>query len=589
MSIVNVINLLCGIALFLFGMNLMGNGLMKVSGQKLEVVLFRLTSNPLKGVLLGTGVTAVIQSSSATSVMVVGFVNSGMMKVKQAIGIIMGAIIGTSITGWVICLSSVSGSGIFEIISTDTLTAIMAVVGIILLMFTKRERNHHVAFILLGFSVLMFGISAMTDAVYPLRESKAFIDMLMGFSNPLVGILIGMLFTCLIQSASAAVGILQTLAVTGAISFHLALPVIMGIAIGASVPVLLSALGANANGKRTAFIYLLVDTLGAFIFGILFYSANAVFHFDIMGRAMTMMSVALLNTVFRAIIVLLLFPLISLLEKLVTMLIKEKQENIEELRDVERLEERFLKHPDLAISQVKTAMHSMAGLACDSIGEAAKLFNAFSYDGFKRVFDLEEIIDTYEDKIGSYLVKIMKNSLDDDQNKSVSLFLHSVNDFERLGDHAKNLAEAAKEIKEKNIVFSPDAKNEMLNLFAVIAEILDNTKKAFIEDNITASYRIAPLEKLIDNFCDEYKRNHIERVQSGACEYQHGFVFNDMLTDLERVSDHCSNIAGCVTDMSAGNLNLHQTIRAMKEDREEFANRYDSYRMKYSLQVLAKT
>ncbi len=584
MSIVNVINLLCGIALFLFGMNLMGNGLMKVSGQKLEVVLFRLTSNPLKGVLLGTGVTAVIQSSSATSVMVVGFVNSGMMKVKQAIGIIMGAIIGTSITGWVICLSSVSGSGIFEIISTDTLTAIMAVVGIILLMFTKKEKNHHVAFILLGFSVLMFGISAMTDAVYPLRESKAFIDMLMGFSNPLVGILIGMLFTCLIQSASAAVGILQTLAVTGAISFHLALPVIMGIAIGASVPVLLSALGANASGKRTAFIYLLVDTLGAFIFGILFYSANAVFHFDIMDRAMTMMSVALLNTVFRAIIVLLLFPLINLLEKLVTILIKEKQENIEELRDVERLEERFLKHPDLAISQVKTAMHSMAGLACDSIGEAAKLFNAFSYDGFKRVFDLEEIIDTYEDKIGSYLVKIMKNSLDDDQNKSVSLFLHSVNDFERLGDHAKNLAESAKEIKEKNIVFSPDAKNEMLNLFAVIAEILDNTKKAFIEDDVTASYRIAPLEKLIDNFCDEYKRNHIERVQSGACEYQHGFVFNDMLTDLERVSDHCSNLEIAIRIKNGEMNDRHGTITKQEiEKTHGFEQYYEEYAKKYTI------
>lgn len=584
MSVVNIINLLCGIALFLFGMNLMGNGLMKVSGQKLEVVLYKLTSNPLKGVLLGTGVTAVIQSSSATSVMVVGFVNSGMMKVKQAIGIIMGAIIGTSITGWVICLSAVSGSGIFEIISTDTLTAIMAVVGIILLMFTKKEKNHHIAFILLGFSVLMFGISAMTDAVYPLRESKAFMDMLMGFSNPLVGILIGMLFTCLIQSASAAVGILQTLAVTGAISFHLALPVIMGIAIGASVPVLLSALGANASGKRTAFIYLLVDALGAFIFGILFYSANALLHFGIMDRPMTMMSVALLNTVFRAIIVLLLFPLIGLLEKLVNLLIKEKQENIAELRDVERLEERFLKHPDLAISQVKTAMHSMAALACDSVGEAMQLFDSFTADGFKRVYDLEEIIDTYEDKIGNYLVKIMKNSLDDNQNKSVSLFLHSVNDFERLGDHAKNLAEAAKEVKEKNILFSPDAKREMLNLFAAISEILENTKKAFVDEDIQASYKIAPLEKLVDNFCDEYKRNHIERVQSGTCEYSHGFVFNDMLTDLERVGDHCSNLEIAIRIKNGEMSGRHGEMTKQEfENAHGFEHYYGEYLKKYTL------
>ncbi len=584
MGIVNIINLLCGISLFLFGMNLMGNGLMRVSGERLEVVLYKLTSSPLKGVLLGTGVTAVIQSSSATSVMVVGFVNSGMMKVRQAIGIIMGAIIGTSITGWVICLSSVSGSGIFEIISTDTLTAAMAVVGIILLVFTKKARNHDVAFILLGFAVLMFGISAMTEAVYPLRESKAFIDMLTGFSNPLIGVLIGMLFTCLIQSASAAVGILQTLAVTGAVSFHLALPVIMGIAIGASVPVLLSALGANANGKRTALIYLLVDTLGALIFGILFYAANAFAHFGIMGRTMTMVSVALLNTVFRVIIILLLFPLIGVIEKFVNVIVKEKKENIAELKDIERLEDRFLKVPALAIEQVKTAVSSMVGLACESIREAMMLFGSFTDAGAKRVSDLEEIIDTYEDKIGNYLVKIMKNALDDDENREVSMFLRSVNDFERLGDHAKNLAESAKEIHTKKIELSADAKEEMLNLFALITEILENTEKAIINDDIELSYKIAPLEELIDNICAEYKRNHIERVQSGICQYSHGFVFNDMLTDLERVGDHCFNLGIAMWILHGEVSDRHGTMTKQEIVKSHgYKEYYDAYAKKYTV------
>lgn len=584
MSVANIFELLCGVALFLFGMNLMGSGLKKVAGEKLKVILYKLTSNPLKGILLGTGVTAVIQSSSATSVIVVGFVNSGMMKVNQAIGIIMGAIIGTSVTGWVICLSAVNGSGIFEIVSTDTLTAIMAIVGIILLMFTKKERNHHVSYILLGFAVLMVGISAMTEAVYPLRESKAFIDAMTGAVNPLVGILVGMLFTCLIQSASAAVGILQTLAVTGAISFQLALPVIMGIAIGASVPVLLSALGANANGIRTALIYLLVDALGALIFGILFYAANAVFHFDIMTRAMTMMSIALLNTVFRAVIVLLLFPLIGLIEKLVHIIVKEKQGNADELRDAERLEERFLIHPPLAIEQVRTAIHSMAGLACGSVREAMSLYSAYSDAGFDRVYDLEDMIDTYEDKIGNYLVKLMKIELNGDQNRTVSMFLHSINDLERLGDHAKNIAESAKELSDKKITFSSEANAEMLNLFAAITEILKNTENAFVEDNLENAFRIEPLEELIDNLCDEYKRNHIERVQNETCEYSHGFVFNDMLTDLERVGDHCSNL-GIAIRMKHGEMNdMHGPITKHEiEKTHGFEKYYNEYAEKYSI------
>ncbi|MCQ2513300.1 MAG: Na/Pi cotransporter family protein, partial [Lachnospiraceae bacterium] len=542
MGITNIIALIGGVALFLFGMNLMGDGLKRVAGSHLEVILYKLTSTPLKGILLGTGVTAVIQSSSATSVMVVGFVNSGMMKVKQAIGIIMGAIIGTSITGWVICLSSLNGSGVFEILSTDTLTTLLAVAGIILLMFTDKETNHHIAYIFLGFAVLMFGIGAMTSAVYPLRESETFINLLTNFSNPFFGVLIGIVFTSIIQSASAAVGILQALAVTGGINFELALPIIMGIAIGASVPVLLTALGANANGKRTAFIYLMVDTFGAILFSIVFYGINAFVDFSFMNTTMNMVSIAILNTVFRVIIVLMLTPFIGFMEKIVNKLVKEKKKDREELRDVDRLEERFLVHPALAIEQTRITMNTMANISKNSLLEALLLFRHYSEETFNKVRELEDVVDTYEDKLGNYIVKIMKHPLDNEQNETTSLFLHSINDYERISDHAKNFAESSKEMFDRKVTFSKDAMTEMNNLLAVIEEIIHVTVLAFSEDDLEAAYRIAPLEEITDNMCDQYKLNHIERIKNKVCEYEHGFIFNDMLTDLERISDHCSNI-----------------------------------------------
>ena len=586
MGFSNVIALLGGVALFLFGMNLMGDGLKKVAGSRLEVILYKLTSNPIKGILLGTGVTAVIQSSSATSVMVVGFVNSGMMKVKQAIGIIMGAIIGTSITGWVICLSAVNGSGIFEIISTDTLTTVLAVAGIILLMFTDKEQNHHLAFVFLGFAVLMFGIGAMTDAVYPLRDSKTFINMLTTFSNPIIGVLIGLAFTSIIQSASAAVGILQALAVTGAIDFKLALPIIMGIAIGASVPVLLSALGANANGKRTALIYLMVDTFGAILFSIIFYGINALVHFNFMNTVMTMTSIALLNTVFRAIIVVLLTPLIGVMEKLVNRLIPDKSENREELRDVDRLEERFIDHPNLAIEQTRIVINTMAKLSQKNLDVALNLFDNYTVAGFNKAIELEDIVDKYEDKLGNYIIRVMKNELTDDQNQILSMFLHSITDYERISDHAQNLAESAKEINDGKIVFSDTAAREMRNLIAVIKEISSVTVKAFSEDDVETSHRIAPLEELIDTLCDEYKVNHIERIQKGECKYEHGFVFNDMLTDMERVGDHCSNI-GIAMRLEHDEIhNKHSVVSKMNIKNE---NNFEQYYNEYSERFQGRT
>ena len=441
-----IIGLLGGIALFLFGMAIMGDGLKKVAGSKLELVLYKLTSTPLKGVLLGTGVTAVIQSSSATSVMVVGFVNSGMMKVNQAIGIVMGAILGTSVTGWILCLSSLSGgSGWVTLLSTATLTGLVAVVGIVLRMAAKRPSTHHIGDILLGFAVLMYGMSAMSDAVSPLRDSQVFIDALTSFSNPLLGILAGLLFTSVIQSASAAVGILQALAVTGAITFEIALPIIMGIAIGAAVPVLLSALGANVSGKRTAFVYLLIDVLGVVIWATVFYIANAIAHFDFMTMTMTTVSIALMNTLFRLATVIVLAPLIGVLEKCVCLLIPENPESVREEQEMDRLEERFLLHPALALEQSRQVTDAMAQRAMDNLLRAMDLVHKFSDKGCRAVEDAENAIDRYEDRLGTYLMKITGKELSQRQSEEVSKYLHTISDFERISDHALNICDAARE------------------------------------------------------------------------------------------------------------------------------------------------
>ena len=581
MSISNVIALLGGVALFLFGMNLMGDGLKKVAGSKLEIILYKLTSNSIKGILLGTGVTAVIQSSSATSVMVVGFVNSGMMKIRQAIGIIMGAIIGTSITGWIICLSEMNGSGIFEVLSTDTLTTILAVVGIVLLMFTDRERNHHLANILLGFAVLMFGIGAMSDSVYPLRESETFINMLTTFQNPLIGVLIGLAFTSIIQSASAAVGILQALAVTGAINFGLALPVLMGIAIGASVPVLLSALGANANGKRTALIYLMVDAFGALIFGTVFYAVNAFVHFSFMSMTMNMVSIALLNTVFRIIIVVILSPFIALLEKCVEHIVKDREEGGIELSNIERLEDRFLEYPTLAIEQTRIVTNTMANYVRKNAKVAFKLLNEYSDAEFNRSVEIESAVDTYEDKIGNYIVEIMKNELNSTENRAVSMYLHSLTDLERISDHAQNIAECAKTIHDRNIKMSEVAIKELDKLIAVVRTLIKVMVKALISNDVETAYRIAPLEEIVDNLCDEYKLNHIERMQRKECQYDHSFVFNDMLTNLERIGDHCSNI-GIAIRMEHNELADKHSLVSRKEIEE--SHNFNKYMEEYMTQ-----
>ena len=582
----NIVSLLGGVAMFLFGMSVMGDSLKKVAGSKMETILYRLAGNPIKGIILGTGVTAVIQSSSATSVMVVGFVNSGMMQVRQAIGIVLGAILGTSITGWILCLNSLGGSGssIASVFSTEILTGIVALIGIILWMFSKKTSQKNIGGIMLGFAVLMYGMSMMSGAIVPLREDENFIRMMTSFTNPLLGVLIGILVTAVIQSASAAVGILQALAVTGAVEFDMAFPILMGIGIGASVPVMLSALGASTNGKRTAFVYLIIDVLGAVLVGGIFYILNAVFHFSFMDAKMNMVAVAFVNTMYRLAVVLLLAPFIGLLEKLVCALFPESEEAAAEKADMDRLEPRFLTHPTLAITQSRTVIDSMAEKARDSVAAAIAVRREYSRDGIKRVFDLEGVLDRYEDKLGSYLFRLTSEDIDEEQSAEVSKFLRVLSDFERISDHAKNVGESVEEIYEKKLELPAAADTELTVLEEAIREVTGLTVEAFESDDTEKALRIDPLEEVIDDLCDDIKANHIERVSRQECTLEIGFVFTDLLTDYERISDHCSNVAVDILDSVTGERWKHE-FHSMPEFRENemYKKFFEEYKDKYAL------
>ena len=585
MGISNVLELLTGIALFLFGMALMGDGLKMVAGSKLELILYRLSSTPLKGILLGTGVTAVIQSSSATSVMVVGFVNSKMMKLRQAIGVVMGAIIGTSITGWIICLSYIGGgesSGWVELFSTASLTALIAVIGIILRMFSKKAAKRHIGDILMGFAVLMFGLSAMSGSVEGLRSDPTFLNLMTTFSNPVIGILVGILFTSIIQSASAAVGILQALSITGAVTFDASFSLIMGIAIGAAVPVLLSAIGASADGKRTAYSYLVVTVIGVILFSIIFYTVNAFVNFEFMSTVMNAFSIALLNSVFRIINIILVAPFIKQIEKICTLMAKSDDKDSEALRDIDRLEERFLAHPALAVEQSRLTINSMANRTMGNLLAAFELVDSYSDEGYKAIEETEEIIDRYEDKLGTYLMNVSSHELTQDQSEAVSKYLHTINDFERMSDHSLNIAECAKEISEKKVAFSGEAMNELRVLRGAVTEIIEIAVSAFEENDLEKAYRVEPLEELIDNLCDEMKLHHIDRLKKGKCTLSNGFVFNDLLTNLERVSDHCSNVAIAMIEIESDSFDPHEYISSLTAvHTQSFDEYFAEYSSKY--------
>ncbi len=584
MSVANILELFSGIALFLFGMTLMGDSLKKVAGNSLELILYKLSGSPLKGILLGTGVTAAIQSSSATSIMAVGFVNSGMMKTKQAIGIIMGAIIGTSVTGWIISLSSisVSSNGLFELLSTSTITAVISIIGIVLRMFAKHSKQKTIGDIFLGFAVLMFGMQTMSESVEGLRESQTFINLLTNFSNPIIGILVGTAFTAVIQSASAAVGILQALASTGAISFSIALPILMGIAIGASVPVILSSLGASADGKRSAWSYLIIDLVGCIVVSIIYYGLNSIIHFSFSNMILTTFSIAFVNTVFRFFMILLLAPFINVIEKITKTFIKEDEE--EDKWDEDRLEERFINYPALAIEQSRLVINQMGEITRKNLFRSFDLLNNFDEKKYKKVAVKEEIIDRYADKLSTYLVKVTRKELNKEQNANSSEFLQALVDFERIGDHAVNIAELASKKNEEAVEFSKEGNDEIKIIVSAIIDIVNTTFDAFINDDIETAHKIEPYEQCIDDLCDQIKDNHINRIREGKCTLENGIVLNDLLIDFERVSDHCENIAVEIIEKQGLSHETHKIKTDYRENNKaKFDELYNEFSNKYHL------
>ena len=584
MGISDILSLLGGIALFLFGMALMGEGLKKVAGSRMEIVLYRLSGTPLKGLLLGTGATAVIQSSSATSVMVVGFVNSGMMKLEQALSVIHGALVGTSITGWIICLSYIGRGGIGSVFSTSTIAAVVAVIGMVMRMSSKKPTRRHAADILLGFTVLMFGLQTMSGAVEPLRDSESFVALLTTFSHPLVGIAAGALFTAVLQSASAAVGILQALAATGAIRFDTAFPLILGIAIGASVPVLISAIGAKADGRRAALLYLIVELVAAILAAALYYGLDAAFGLGLGERVMDPFSVAGLNTVFRVLTALLLMPFNRAFIALSRKLVRESESERSENAAFDRLDERFLSHPALALEQSRLTVNDMANAAVENFRAAAELLRSYSEESYEKVERREELVDQYEDRLGAYLVKLNTRELTLKQNDDASKYLHTLSDFERISDHAMNTAEVAQRMNEQKISFSGKAKEELGVLTAAVEEILSLSVGAFEDGRIDRAYAVEPLEERIDVLCDEMKLRHVARLQSGECSIPQGFAFNDLITNFERVADHCSNIAVAMIELNMDEFEPHDYIINLKElHSHSFDEYYEAYSEKYRI------
>jgi len=580
-----ILSLLSGVALFLFGMSLMGDGLKMVAGNKLEAFLYRMTNTPLKGVALGTVVTSVIQSSSATTVMVIGFVNSGMMKLKQAIGIIMGANIGTSITGWILCLSYIDGkNGIAKILSTATISAVVAIVGIIMRMFCKRSVHKNIGNIMLGFAILMTGMQTMSGAVSPLKDSPTFTNMLTMFSNPLIGILVGIAFTAVLQSASATVGVLQALSVTGILTFSSAFPIVLGIGVGAACPVLISAIGANKNGKRTALVYLINDLFGLILWSIIFYTVNAIVHFGFMDMIMTPVSIALLNTVFRVATVCVLFPFIPKIEKLVCWLVKDSAEELEDEADFDLLEERLLNYPALAIGQCHRAMSGMARKLRKNVNRAMNLLNEYQQDKFDKVQRKENLIDKYESRLGDYLMKLTKHEMNSAQTKQASLYLHTINDFERIGDHASYIAYMSCEMHDNHTNFSQEAWDELNVVMEAVREEINLTCRAFLNDDKEMAQRVAPLGMIITSLCNELKMHHVERLSNGKCGLEEGTVYTDILNSFNRIAAHCASAMVALLKSGDENPDMHiHDSKIYPSDSVEYYTYFKEYRQKYEI------
>ncbi len=579
-----VLHILCGVALFLFGMSSMSDGLKKVAGNKMELILYKLTNSPIKGFLLGTAVTCVIQSSSAATVMVVGFVNSGMMKVSQAIGVILGANIGTSITGWIVCMSYIEGAGWASYFSSTTITAVMAVIGVLLTMFAKKDALKHTGNILLGFAVLMTGMSMMSGAVAPLKTNPVFIDTMKNLTNPLLSALFGILFAGILQSSSAAVGVLQALSTTGALTFASVYPLIMGIGVGASFPVILSAIGANRNGKRTATIYLLVSIICLILGSAVFYPLAAMNLVPFAGMVMDPFSTALTNTMFRLIFNTLLLPCIPLIKKLSYLIIPSDAAELEDLGDFDKLDPRLLSNPAVAYAQAMDVMDGMARKAKKNVLRAIRLLENYTPEGYKKVAELESTLNKYEDKLGKYLVRLSSSGISMEQSRNISKSLQSIADFEAIGDYALSIADQAKSINQKKQSFSLAAVDELTVIAAAVEEATDLSVKAFIHNDASDAKKVFPLRELISLSSNDIKKRHIQRLKEGKCSMEMGFVQADILANMTRIVDHCANIALDVVKLSNQDFNVHRFLRKYtEENRSEYSDILRDYEIKYSI------
>lgn len=580
MTIFNALNLIGGLCLFLFGMNLMGQALERRAGSGLRSLLEKMTQNRLMGLLAGLGITAVIQSSSATTVMVVGFVNSGLMTLRQSIGVIMGANIGTTVTAWILSLSGIEGSSLLvQMFKPSTFTPILALVGIILYMFCKADKKKDTGMILLGFATLMFGMEAMSSAVSSLRNVPQFREIFLMFSNPILGVLVGAVLTGIIQSSSASVGILQALASTGQVTYGAAIPIIMGQNIGTCVTALLSSIGTNKNARRAALVHLNFNVIGATVGIVLFYVVRAVAAPVLLGQAASEWGIAVAHSIFNILCTAVLLPMGGLLEKLVLRLVPEGKQPQREAE----LDERLLATPALALERCRTLIADMASYSMESLRESLNAITAYNQKSAEHIREDEAKTDHYEDIIGSYLVKLSARKIGESDSALAAEYLRIIGDFERIADHSVNILESAEEMQQKGIAFSAAALQEYATMAGAVREVTALAYDSFVSGDVQAARQVEPLEQVIDDLKEKMRTRHIRRMQQGSCGIEAGFIWSDLLTNLERVSDHCSNIACCMIEGADHNLHRHEVLQSIRGSGEIFDREYSSYRQKYAL------
>ena len=584
MTIFDVLTLVFGLALFLFGMNLMGETLKKSAGRKLKVILGKLTASPFKGFLLGAGVTAIIQSSSATTVMIVGFVNSGTMLLSQAVAVIMGANVGTTVTSWLTALSGIGSGGsvsaIMQWFKPSTFTPIVALIGLLYYMGGKNDKKKNIGLIMLGFSVLMIGMETMSGAVSGLSSNETFRSILIMFENPILGVLVGLALTAIMQSSSASIGILQSFTATGAITFGNAVPIIMGQNIGTCVTALISSAGTSKNAKRAAVVHLLFNVFGSGICLGLFYLLKYAFDIAVFNGNIDMWGIAIVHSIFNVISVLVLFPLSGVLEKLAVLFVKDKKTDDK----FSILEERLIAIPSVAIERSHQAINDMARTSVDALRYACGLLDSYDEKTAENVRKYEGVSDEYEDRLGTYLVRISEVSILDSEKLETNKLLHMIGDLERISDHAVNIVESAEEMNDKGLVFSASAREELKTLIGAVSKITQISEEAIRTESCAIAASVEPLEEVIDDLRDEIKRRHVLRLQNSECTIEHGFVLSDILNNLERVADHCSNIAGCIMEMSEHNaLDLHRYLKEYREGAENFDTLYRQYSEQFKI------